>query len=117
MAVRYWVFWLGNGECRSFRVKVVLPFNPHLAEFEHVVVFDFVHTVAYIVCDLGLQFTDETLENAHLGARKKSGVLQDVDMARDRVKVIVDAGQRLISLDLSSKIGSSHLMHLVALNG
>jgi hypothetical protein len=88
---------------------VVLPFDTNSTEFEHVLIFHCVHSVANIVRDLRLQFADETLKDRHLSAREKPGLLKGADMMRDEMKVLVDAGKGLIRLKLSSKIGSSHL--------
>jgi hypothetical protein len=69
-----------------------------------------VHSVANIVRDLRLQFTDETLKDRHVSAREKPSLLKGADMLRDQVKVLVDSGKGLIRLKLSSKISSSHFL-------
>lgn len=100
--------WLGS-ERRSVRIQVVLPSNPHLPEFEHVVIFNLMHRVYNIVRDHALQFADETLKDRHLFAGEKSRVRYVKDVARDRVKVLVDAGESLISFQFAGKMVSSQV--------
>lgn len=85
----------------------MLPTNARLAKPEHVFFFNSMHTVCNIEADLRLQFTDKTLEHAHLDYGHESRLFQTPAVAGDRGEVVIDTGKTVIRPELSSMMVSS----------
>lgn len=110
VAVRYRLrCWLSNGECGSVRIQVMLPLNPNLPELKHVLIFEVMHFVSNVMRNHALQFAGETLKHTHLATGKERRLLKVKDVARDRLKVLVDAGESLISFQFAFQMVSSQV--------
>src|SRR5579864_4831464 len=85
----------------------MFPSNSSLAEVEHVLIFNGVHLVRYIVADLRLQFTNQATEDPHFHNWKESRLFQTPAMAGNGSEVAVNAGKAAICSQLSFKMVSS----------
>jgi hypothetical protein len=85
----------------------MFPINPGSPVSKTIVIFYGVHLVANVMGNHGLQFADKTAEDVHFLGWQEPCLLQSVNMARDRGKVVVNTGQAVIRPEFSSKMVSS----------
>jgi hypothetical protein len=91
-------------KCRTFWIQAMFPSNPHLAEFERVLILNSVHVVTHVMRDEGLQLSDKPLEHAHFLDGHESRSFQKPAVAGDRAEMVIETRKAVVSPEFSSKM-------------